>query len=422
VCYPRAVLPDWIQCWRCRSDKTAVYFRDFIHLAGSSLAARGLRSVLTALGIAVGIAAVVLLTSIGEGVHQYVLSEFTQFGTTLVGINPGRTTTHGASMGVFGTERPLTIEDAEALQQLSLVQAVVPLVQGNAEVEAGNRRRRTTVYGAGPQMPEAFRMHVSSGQFLPYDEPTAPRALAVLGSTLRRELFADSNPLGKRITIAGSRYRIIGVMESKGQVLGFDLDDTVYIPAARALELFNRETLFEIDVMYRSNTSVDRVVAGIKRVLVARHGREDFTITTQEQMLEVLGSILNILTFAVAAIGGISLLVGAIGIVTIMTIAVNERTGEIGLMRALGARQSQVLALFLGEATVLAAVGGLAGLILGLGLAGLLRLLSPELPVHTPWSYVVAAESLAVIVGLLSGILPARRAARLDPVEALRDE
>jgi putative ABC transport system permease protein len=377
---------------------------------------------LTSLGIGVGIAAVVLLTSIGEGVHQYVLSEFTQFGTTLVGINPGRTTTHGTSMGVFGSERPLSIEDAEALKQLSFVEAVVPFVQGNAEVEAGNRRRRTTIYGAGPQMPQALRMRINSGEFLPADDPTAPRALAVLGSKLRQELFAYRNPLGKRITIAGNRYRVIGVMESKGQVLGFDLDDTVYIPAARALELFNRETLFEIDVMYRSNARVDRVVDGIRRTLIARHGREDFTVTTQEQMLDVLGSILNVLTFAVAAIGGISLLVGAIGIVTIMTIAVNERTGEIGLIRALGARQSQVLGLFLGEATVLAAIGGLAGLAMGLGVASLLQLVLPELPVHTPWTYVVMAEVLAVVLGIISGILPARRAARLDPVEALRDE
>jgi len=399
-----------------------MYLRDFIHLAGTSLVAHRLRTVLTSLGIGVGIAAVVLLTSIGEGVHRYVLSEFTQFGTTLVGINPGRTTTHGTSMGVFGSERPLSIEDAEALKQLSFVEAVVPFVQGNAEVEAGNRRRRTTIYGAGPQMPEALRMRVNSGAFLPDDDPTAPRALAVLGSKLRQELFAYRNPLGKRITIAGNRYRIIGVMEPKGQVLGFDLDDTVYIPAARALELFNRDTLFEIDVMYRSNVRVDRVVDGFRRTLMARHGREDFTITTQEQMLDVLGSILNVLTFAVAAIGGISLLVGAIGIVTIMTIAVNERTSEIGLIRALGARQSQILGLFLGEATVLAAIGGLAGLAMGLGVASLLRLVLPELPVHTPWIYVVLAEVLAVVLGIISGILPARRAARLDPVEALRDE
>ena len=395
---------------------------DFLILTGTSLIAHRMRSFLTALGIAVGIAAVVLLTSIGEGVHQFVLSEFTQFGTTLVGINPGKATTSGTSMGVFGTERPLTIEDSEALKRLPYVRAVVPFVQGNAEVEAGNLRRRTTIYGAGPDMPEAFSMKVQLGRFLPADNPTSPRAFAVLGSKLRDELFRDKNPLGQRITIGGNRFRIVGVMESKGSVLGFDLDDTVYIPAARALSLFNNETLFEIDVMYEEGTPVNKVVEGIKAVLEARHGKDDVTITTQQQMLDVLGSVLNVLTFAVAAIGGISLLVGAIGIVTIMTIAINERTNEIGLLRALGAKQSQILSLFLGEATVLAAVGGLSGLMLGMGIAYLLHLALPALPVHTPLIYVVLAEAIAVIIGLAAGVIPARRAALLDPVEALRSE
>ena len=395
---------------------------DFLILTGTSLIAHRMRSFLTALGIAVGIAAVVLLTSIGEGVHRFVLSEFTQFGTTLVGINPGKATTSGTSMGVFGTERPLTIEDSEALKRLPYVRAVVPFVQGNAEVEAGNLRRRTTIYGAGPDMPEAFSMKVRLGRFLPADNPTSPRAFAVLGSKLRHELFRDKNPLGQRITIGGNRFRIVGVMESKGSVLGFDLDDTVYIPAARALSLFNNETLFEIDVMYEEGTPVEKVVEGIKAVLEARHGKDDVTITTQQQMLDVLGSVLNVLTFAVAAIGGISLLVGAIGIVTIMTISINERTNEIGLLRALGAKQSQILSLFLGEATVLAAVGGLSGLVLGMGIAYLLHLALPALPVHTPLIYVVLAEAIAVIIGLAAGVIPARRAALLDPVEALRSE
>ncbi len=395
---------------------------DFLNLTGTSLIAHRMRSFLTALGIAVGIASVVLLTSIGEGVHQFVLSEFTQFGTTLVGINPGKATTSGTSMGIFGTERPLTIEDSEALKRLPFARAVVPFVQGNAEVEADNRRRRTTIYGAGPDMPEAFSMRVKSGRFLPDDDPLAPRAFAVLGSKLRQELFGDRSPLGQRITIGGSRYRVIGVMESKGTVLGFDLDDTVYIPAARALSLFNNDTLFEIDVLYEEETPVHKVVKGIQDLLKDRHGRDDVTITTQEQMLDVLGSVLDVLTFAVGAIGGISLLVGAIGIVTIMTIAINERTSEIGLLRALGARQSQVLSLFLGEAIVLAAVGGLSGLVLGIGIAQLLHFALPALPVHTPVLYVVLAEAIAVVIGLLAGVLPARRAALLDPVEALRSE
>ncbi|MGD9385574.1 MAG: ABC transporter permease, partial [Thioalkalispiraceae bacterium] len=335
--------------------------KDFIQLTGTSLWAHKLRSFLTMLGIAVGIAAVVLLTSIGEGIHQFVLKEFTQFGTTIVAVNPGKTTTAGMSMGVFGSVRPLSIEDAEALKRLPYAKSVVGIVQGNAEVEGNNRTRRTTIYGTGHDFPSAFSMPVRSGRFLPDDDPTSPRAFAVLGSKVKKELFGNLNPLGQRIRIGGDRYRVIGVMESKGQVLGFDLDDTVYIPVARGLELFNREGLVEIDVMYYEGTNVDQVVKGIKRILTARHGREDFTITTQEQMLDVLGSILDVLTFAVGAIGGISLLVGGIGIITIMTISVNERTSEIGLIRALGARHSQILSLFLGEAVVLSAIGGLAG-------------------------------------------------------------
>jgi len=396
--------------------------RDQIRFALSSVGARRGSSFLTGLGIAIGIAAVVLLTAIGEGVHRFVLSEFTQFGTNLVAVNPGRATTHGVSVGVFASERPLTLADAEALQRVPNVEAVVPFVQGNAEVEGPGRQRRTTVYGAGPDMPRAFRFQVASGRFLPPDDPSAPRALAVLGSKLRSELFGSASPLGQRIRIGGHRYRVIGVMESKGEVLGFDLDDAVYIPAARALEMFNRDSLMEVDLLYREGAAASEVVAGIRRILGNRHGREDFTITTQEQMLDVLGKVLDILTFAVAALGGISLLVGSVGILTIMTIAVNERTAEIGLLRALGATHHQILSLFLGESILLAAAGGSAGLLLGVGGAGLLQLLLPALPVHIAWLYVLLAEVLAVVIGLLAGVLPARHAARLDPVEALRTE
>jgi putative ABC transport system permease protein len=167
---------------------------------------------------------------------------------------------------------------------------------------------------------------------------------------------------------------------------------------------------------------VNEVVAAIKRILINRHGNEDFTITTQQQMMDVLGNVLNVLTFAVGALGGISLLVGGIGILTIMTIAVNERRGEIGLLRALGAERAQILSLFLAEAAVLAAIGGVAGLVIGAGGASLLHLAIPNLPVHTPWLYVVLAEALAIAIGLVAGVLPARRAAGLDPVEALRAE
>ncbi|MEE9596993.1 MAG: ABC transporter permease [Acidiferrobacterales bacterium] len=394
---------------------------DFTRLATGAIFAHRLRSALTTLGIAVGIAAVVLLTSIGEGIHRYVLSEFTQFGTNLIIVTPGRTLTHGVP-GLLKTIRPLTIEDAEALRRVSHILTTVPIVQGNAEAEVKNKRRRTLVAGAGADFPSTYSFKVSAGRFLPDDDPRAARAFAVLGAKLKRELFGSANPLGQRMRVGGDRYRVIGVMEPKGNVLGIDIDDAVYIPAAKALELFNRDSLMEIDLLYAAQAPVEEIVAGIRRTLMSRHGVEDFTITTQAQMLDVLGSILNVLTFAVGALGGISLLVGGVGILTIMIIAVNERIPEIGLLRALGAGRLQVLALFIGEAAFLAAIGGLLGLILGVGGAYLLKALLPALPVSTPWLYVLLAECLAILIGLAAGVFPAHRAAKLDPVEALRAE
>jgi len=399
-----------------------VNITDFIRFTYDSLRAHRLRTVLTALGIAVGIAAVILLTSIGEGLHRFVIAEFTQFGTNLINVTPGRIQTHGASLGAVNTVRPLSIDDAIALKRAPHVQLADPLVQGNSDVKYFGKSRRVTLYGVGPDFAASLRMQVATGEFLPQEDPRSARAFAVLGSKVAREFFGAENPLGSRIRVGGERYRVIGVMQSKGQVLGFDLDDTVFIPVARALDMFNRESLQEIHVTYEPTAPVAEVEQGIKRILIARHGAEDFTVTPQQKMLEVFGTVLDAITFAVAAMGAISLVVGGVGILTILTIAVAERTSEIGLLRAVGATQQAILLLFLGEAVLLAAIGGAAGLLLGAGIAALLQLALPALPVHTPWSYAVMAEIVAVTVGLAAGVLPARRAARLDPLEALRSE
>ncbi len=396
--------------------------RDLLQFTTRSALSHRLRSVLTALGIGIGVAAVVLLTSIGEGLHRYVLEQFTQFGTNIIGINPGRSSTFGAATGIFGSVRPLTIDDAEALKRVPFVINTVPVVQGTASVEGGGRERKTNISGVGAEMPVAFSFEVGLGEFLPADDPRAPRPLAVLGSTVRKELYGERNPLGDMIRVGGERYRVIGVMASKGQVLGFDLDDAVYIPAARALELYNRQSLFEIDVLYDKSVSADEVVAGIERMIIARHGGLDVTITTQQQMLEVLGSVLDVVTFAVAALGGISLLVGGVGIFTIMTIAVRERTAEIGLLRAVGAGRAQVRAIFLSESMLLAGLGGVGGLVAGGAIVLLLGVAVPTLPVSISIPYVIAAEVIAVLIGLMAGVLPAQRAAALDPVEALHTE
>ncbi len=396
--------------------------RDHIHLTSSAIFAHRLRSLLTGLGIAVGIAAVVLLTAIGEGVQRFVVSEFTQFGTNLLAIAPGKTETFGMSGALISNVRPLSLDDAEALKRTPQVRAVMPFIQGNAAVESGGLTRRTAVFGTGAHVPEVWQIKPVLGRFLPDDEPRRARAFAVLGSKLRSELFGDQSPLGARIRIGGETYRVIGTMESKGQMLGFDLDDSVYIPVARAMAMFNRESLMEIDVLYDEEADADVIATRVKERLLARHGNEDFTITTQDQMLEVLGSVLEVLTLAVGALGAISLLVGGIGILTIMTISVNERTAEVGLLRALGAGKPQIISLFLGEAVILAATGGAAGLLLGIGGSWAIGAAIPGLPTHVAWSYAGLALAIAAAIGLLAGVAPAFRAAGLDPVEALRAE
>jgi len=398
-------------------------FADTTRLALRAITAQRLRSFLTLLGIAVGIAAVILLTSIGEGIHRFVLAEFTQFGTNLISISPGKVKTSGpAPTGIPTSVRPLTLDDARALEHLPQVTAMTATVWGNTEMNANGRLRRTTVYGVSADMLRVYSMKLRTGQFLPVEESESARSFVVLGAKLKTELFGSDNPLGARVRIGNLQFRVIGVLEAKGQFLGIDLDDTAYIPTARALELYNRDGMMKIDLVYAAGASVAQVSAAIKTALTARHGREDFTITTQEDMLRTLSKILDILTMAVGALGSISLLVGGVGIVTIMTIAVAERTGEIGLLVALGAPRRTILILFLGEAVALSALGGVVGLVLGFGLAQLIHLFLPALPVHTPLTFVVLAEAIAIAIGLLAGVLPARRAARLDPVDALRAE
>ena len=396
--------------------------RDAFRFTLRSVLAHRLRSALTSLGIGIGVTAVVLLTSIGQGVSQYIVEEFTQFGTNILAIQPGKANTLGVSAGVFNSVRPLSLADAEALRRVPYATHSVPLVSGQASVEARGRERSVMVFAVGPAFDIAFAFDVALGEFLPEDELDRARPVAVLGATAYEELYGSENPLNDRVRIGGDRYRVIGVMEPKGDTLGFDLDDSVYIPAASGLAMFNRDGLQEIDLLYEENAPVEEVIAGVERVLIARHGGEDFTVISQQQMLDVLGSILNVLTLGVAALGGISLLVGGVGIFTIMTIAVRERTAEIGLLRAVGARRRRISRLFLGEAVLLAGLGGLGGLLVGFTVVGIIQATVPALPAQIAPLYVILAEAVAVLIGLVAGVLPARAAAALEPVEALTTE
>ncbi len=397
--------------------------RDLVLLGLKAILAYRLRSALSMLGIAIGIASVVLLTSIGEGTRRYIVNQFTQFGTNIIAINPGKAETLGVPGALGGSTHKLTIDDAEALARLPGIEEVVPLTFGTARVEAAGRGRSVYVYGVTPEVPEVWKWGVRVGSFWPSGDPRRGSQLAVLGPKLKRELFGEANALGQFVRIGGGRFRVIGLMEPKGTLLGFDLDDAAYVPVASAMKLFNLDELHEIDLLFSHARLLAPVEASIRRTLIERHGgKEDFTITSQAGMLEVFGNVMDIVTLEVGAIAGVSLVVGAIGILTMMWIAVGERTHEIGLVRALGATRRQVQWVFLIEAATLSTLGGMAGVGAGLGLAALLEATVAGLTVYTPVAFVFAAVAVSLFTGLASGVLPARRAAALDPVESLRAE
>lgn len=393
---------------------------DLMRLAGGAVRAHRLRSGLTMLGIMIGIASVILLTSIGEGTRRFVMAELLQFGTDVIFIRAGKITTSGPPTAILSTVHQITIEDAEALRRVYGVIRTVPISVGNARVEAGPRGRSVLIVGTTADAPPAWKVDIGIGRFLPPTDPRRGGPITVLGPRTKQELFGARNPIGEHVRIGGQRFLVIGVMAPKGVILGLDLDDRAYIPVSTALEMFNRDDLTEIHVQFATSAGVDAVSRGVTRVLSARHGEEDFTLISQTDMLGLLDRVLGVVSAGVTAIGGISLVVGAIGILTMMWISVTERTSEIGVARALGATPEQVQRLFLVEAAILSLAGGALGVAAGMGVARALQLVVPGLPVQTRPGYIAGAIAMSLGVGLISGVLPARRAAALDPVEALR--
>ena len=406
-------------------ERRGVNVWESVRVAVSALRENKLRSGLTMLGIIIGVFAVITLVSLGHSARQYVADQFAGMGSNLLVITPGKRETLGTSwiLGASNVHK-LTLEDAEAIRRrLPSVDGVSPIILGFGLVKQQGLSRNATVTGAGHEYPTVSNLSPGTGQFFGPEDVEGGRRVAVIGSKIRAELFGEENPLGKFVQIMGTPFRVIGVMERRGNSLAFDMDDQVFIPVTAARRLLNADSLVEIIARVRSRKDVAAAEESIRKLIQTRHGgQEDITVFSQNQMLATLDSIVNALTFILAGISAVSLVVGGIGIMNIMLASVSERTREIGLRKTTGARPSDILIQFLVEAVVLSMIGCLAGMLLAAAALFAARFVFPALPlVVTPWAVLVAVTFSAAI-GIFFGVYPARRASRLSPVDALGTE
>ena len=387
-------------------------------------AARGnrVRTLLLMLAMAIGVAAVVTLTALGDGARRYVVREFSAIGTNLVIVLPGRTETGGINPGSFisSTPRDLTVDDALALLRAPAVRRVAPLTVGTSELSVGGRLREGMVLGSTAELLEVRQFKMAQGQFLPQEDWNRGSPLMVIGAKLRDELFGSQPALGQFVRIGDRRFRVIGVLAATGSGLGMNTDELAIVPVSAAQAMFNTNTLFRILVEARNRDSIDAAKRQVTEVVRARHdGEEDITVITQDAMLATFDRLIGTLTLGVAGIAAISLAVAGILVMNVMLVSVAQRRGEIGLLKALGASGGTIRTAFLVEAAMLSMLGAVFGYALGLAGAAVIRALYPTFPAYPPDWAVLAALGTALLTGVIFGVLPARSAARLDPVTAL---
>ncbi len=395
---------------------------DLIRFARDAAAGNPLRTSLLVLAMAIGVAAVVVLTALGDGARRYVIDEFSSLGTNLVIVLPGRSQTGGFNPGnaITNTPRDLTIDDAQALLRGSAVHRVVPLAIGTSEISYGGKLREVMVAGTNSAFLEVRRLSLAQGRFLAEGDWRRGAAEAVIGGKVRADVFGSQPALGELIRIGDRRFRVIGVFASTGQGLGMNTDELVVIPVALAQAMFNSNTLFRVMVEAANREAIETAKTQVTEIIKSRHeGEEDVTVITQDAVLATFDKLLGTLTLAVAGIAAISLAVAGILVMNVMLVSVTQRTSEIGLLKALGATGATIRRAFLTEAAMLSLAGALVGYLLGQGGAALIRQLFPAFPAYPPDWAVFAGLGTALFTGVLFGVLPARRAARLDPVLSL---
>jgi len=393
-----------------------------IGLAWSSVFAGKVRSGLTLLAMSIGVAAVVVLTGVGEGARHYVVEQFASLGTNLLIVIPGRAETSSGTPSTFVGETPrdLTIGDGKSLERVAGVRRWAPVVIGEMSLSYRDRERRVPVMGSTNSMLKIRHLAMAKGQFLPSDDPDLSRSVCVLGAKVARELFGNNPVLGEIVRIGDHRSRVIGILATEGRSLGLDTQEMVVVPVAFAQTILNTEKLFRIIVEARDRDDIEPLKKRILKAISRRHyGEEDITIITQDSILSTFDRIFTMLTITVGGIAGISLGVAGILIMNVMLVSISQRTAEIGLMKAVGAKKRQITMLILSEAVLLSSVGAILGLLLGLFGGWLVQQFYPDLATKPPWWAVGAAMGTAIVTGLVFSLLPARRAAKLDPIQAL---
>lgn len=397
-----------------------------VRMATATLTANKLRSSLTMLGIIIGNASVIAMVGIGQGAQELAKNEFQSLGPNTLFITPG---SREERQTTFDVPKTLVYEDAKAIEeQVPSIQGVAPQITSNQVISYQGKNSNDSVFGVTPEFLSVRSFEIAEGRFIRDLDLRKNSRVAVLGSEIANRFFGVENPIGKQIRVKNSSFKVVGVMASKGAFLGNNQDDTVYIPlTTMANQIVGRQSIYGINLTFisvsaKDEDSIRAAKFQIENLLRLRHnitGEDDFSVQTQQDVLSIVGTVTGGLTAMLAAIASISLLVGGIGVMNIMLVSVSERTQEIGLRKALGAREKDILTQFLIEATILAVLGGFFGTIIGGGvviLAGTVSPLSSQISVPA----VVVSVSVSAGIGLAFGVIPARQAAKLDPIVALR--
>ena len=396
---------------------------DIVRFSWTALIGYPTRTILMLTAMAIGVASVIMLTALGEGARRYVTNEFSSLGTNLIIVFPGYSETSGLSpIAMVGTTpRDLTLDDAQALTRNPNIRRIAPINIGSVNASFQGRSREVPILGSNAELLNIRHWQMAQGHFLPVTDLDRATPVCVIGRKISEQLLGTQAAVGQWIRLGDRRFRVIGVMASEGRSIGVDVQDTIMIPVASAQQLFNTPSLFRILVEAKTRSAIESVKQSTIEILKERHqGKQDVTVITQDAVLATFDKILGALTYAIGGIAAISLAVAGILIMNVMLVAVSQRTAEIGLLKALGAPQGQIIHLILSEAVMLSALGAIIGLLLGELGCFAIRQAFPNLPAYAPLWAVSTAIAVSLLAGFIFSLLPARQAARLDPVLALR--